>query len=60
MKKSIKKRPRTRATQKQVETRVKRISILINFMNVQEIAELLKIDRTTVYHYLNILNLNKI
>ena len=60
MKRSILKKPTVkpvRATKKQVEIRVRRISILHNFMSVTEIAELFKVDRTTIYHYLNKINL---
>ena len=53
MKRSILKKPRVRCTKKQIEVRIKRISILRNFMSVPEIADTLKIDRTTIYHYLN-------
>lgn len=53
MKRSILKKPRVRSTKKQIEIRLKRISILGNFMSVPEIADTLKIDRTTIYYHLN-------
>ena len=53
MKRSILKKPRVRATKKQIEVRVRRISILRNFMSATEMAELFKIDRTTIYYHLS-------
>lgn len=53
MKRSILKKPRVRATKNQIEVRVRRISILRNFMSVSEIAELFTIDRTTIYYHLS-------
>ena len=52
MKKSILKKPRVRATKKQIEVRIKRISILRNFMSVTEISNILKINHSTVCYYL--------
>ena len=52
MKRSIKKKPRTRCTKKEVEIRLQRILQLKKIMSIPKIAEFVGIDRTIVIYYL--------